>query len=587
MPKIEVNEKLFFNLLGKKYDYDTLERKLTCGKAELDEKPDMSMSEDERVIKIELNDTNRPDLWSCGGVARQLRLHEGAKRSDYSKFISRAGAIKDNGNRVITVEEGLKDVRPFMVSFVISGKPIDDPMLKDIIQTQEKLCWNFGRKRKSISMGVYRMSQIKWPCHYKAVDPDKTSFVPLACDTPMTCRQILTEHPKGKDFGWILEGLKKFPLLTDDKDEVLSMAPIINSATLGAVQVGDKDLMVELTGDNMENLILAANIVACDFHDAGYEILPVKVVHPYETGFGKEITVPFYFQKEAKATLAAINKKLGGDLTKEQVLDALSRMDNDVVAKDIPANETTAKYCAANKTDVEFTVQPAPYRNDFLHEVDVIEDVMIGMTLDYFKPQKPNDFTIGKLSDITLFSRKTKEIMVGLGYQEMIFNYLGSKRDYIDRMNISADKVIEILNPMSENYQFVRPSIIASLLRAESAAANAIFPHKIFEIGKVAFLDESENTGTKTIQSLGFMTAANNANFNDLASEVASILYFLDHKYEVKEANDPRFIPGRQAAIIVKGKQVGIFGEIHPQVLENWQIAVPCVAGEIDIEDLM
>ena len=587
MPKIEVNEKLFFNLLGKKYDYDTLERKLTCGKAELDEKPDMSQSEDERVIKIELNDTNRPDLWSCGGVARQLRLHEGAKRSDYSKFISRAGAIKDNGNRVITVEEGLKDVRPFMVSFVISGKAIDDPMLKDIIQTQEKLCWNFGRKRKSISMGVYRMSQIKWPCHYKAVDPDKTSFVPLACDAPMTCRQILTEHPKGKDFGWILEGLKKFPLLTDDKDEVLSMAPIINSATLGAVQVGDKDLMVELTGDNMENLILAANIVACDFHDAGYEILPVKVVHPYETGFGKEITVPFYFQKEAKATLAAINKKLGSDLTKEQVLDALSRMDNDVVAKDIPTNEKTAKYCAANKSDVEFTVQPAPYRNDFLHEVDVIEDVMIGMTLDYFKPQKPNDFTIGKLSDVTLFSRKTKEIMVGLGYQEMIFNYLGSKRDYIDRMNISADKVIEILNPMSENYQFVRPSIIASLLRAESAAANAIFPHKIFEIGKVAFLDDSENTGTKTIQSLGFMTAANNANFNDLASEVASILYFLDHKYEVKEANDPRFIPGRQAAIIVKGKQVGIFGEIHPQVLENWQIAVPCVAGEIDIEDLM
>ena len=587
MPKIEVNEKLFFNLLGKKYDYDTLERKLVCGKAELDEKPDMSMSEDERVIKIELNDTNRPDLWSTGGITRQLRLHEGAKRSDYSKFISRAGAIKDCGNRIITVEEGLKDVRPFMVSFVISGKAIDDPMLKDIIQTQEKLCWNFGRKRKSISMGVYRMSQIKWPCHYKAVDPDKTSFVPLACDAPMTCRQILTEHPKGKDFGWILEGLKKFPLLTDDKDEVLSMAPIINSATLGAVQVGDKDLMVELTGDNMENLILAANIVACDFHDAGYEILPVKVVHPYETGFGKEITVPFYFQKEAKATLAAINKKLGGDLTKEQVLDALSRMDNDVVAKDIPTNETTAKYCAANKTDVEFTVQPAPYRNDFLHEVDVIEDVMIGMTLDYFKPQKPNDFTIGKLSDVTLFSRKAKEIMVGLGYQEMIFNYLGSKRDYIDRMNISADKVIEILNPMSENYQFVRPSIIASLLRAESAAANAIFPHKIFEIGKVAFLDESENTGTKTIQSLGFMTAANNANFNDLASEVSTLLYYLDHKYEVKESNDLRFIPGRQAAIIVKGKQVGVFGEVHPQVLENWQIAVPCVAGEIDLEDLM
>ena len=60
MPKIEVNEKLFFNLLGTKYDWDTFEKKLTFAKAELDEKPDESAPESERVIKIELNDTNRP-----------------------------------------------------------------------------------------------------------------------------------------------------------------------------------------------------------------------------------------------------------------------------------------------------------------------------------------------------------------------------------------------------------------------------------------------------------------------------------------------------------------------------------------------
>lgn len=574
MPKIEVNEKLFFNLLGTKYDYDTLEKKLTCGKAELDEKPDMSQSADERVIKIELNDTNRPDLWSTGGVTRCLRLHAGAKRSDYSKFLSRPGAVKDCKERVAYVDESVKGVRPYMVSFVISGKKIDDPMLKDIIQTQEKLCWNFGRKRKTVSMGVYRVEQIQWPVHYTAVDPDKTSFVPLACTEPMTCRQILTEHPKGKEFGWILEGAKTFPLLKDDKGEVMSMPPIINSATLGAVQVGNKDLMVELTGSDMTSLILSANIVACDFFDAGYEILPVKVVHPYDTGYGKEITVPFFFQENTKARLSAINKKLGANLTKEQVLDALSRMDNTVTAKEADG-------------DVEFTLTPAPYRNDFLHEVDVIEDVMIGVGLENFAPAKPNDFTIGKLSPVTVFSRKTKELMVGLGYQEMIFNYLGSKRDYIDRMNIDAKNVIEIANPMSENYQFVRPSIIASLLRAESGAANAIFPHKIFEIGKVAFLEPSENTGTKTIQSLGFLTASNNANFNDMASEVSSLLYFLDHKYEVKEADDPRFIPGRQAAIMINGKQAGIFGEVHPQVLENWQISVPCAAGELDLEAVM
>lgn len=587
MPKIEVNEKLFFNLLGKKYDYDTLEKKLTCGKAELDEKPDLSLPETERTIKIELNDTNRPDLWSTGGITRQLRLHEGSPRSDYSSFMSKADHIADTADRVVYVEESVKNVRPYMVSFVISGKAIDDPMLKDIIQTQEKLCWNFGRKRKTVSMGVYRVAQIKWPVHYKGVNPDTTSFVPLQCTEPMTCRKILTDHPKGKDFGWILKDAEVFPLLTDDKNEIMSMAPIINSSTLGAVQVGDKDLMVELTGTEMESLILSANIVACDFADAGYEILPVKVVHPYETGFGKEIVTPFYFQKPTKATLSAINKKLGCDLTKAQVLDALSRMDNDVSAKDFPAAENTQKFLKANKNDVEFTLLPPPYRNDFLHEVDIIEDVMIGMGLDFFKPVRPNDFTVGQLSPVTIFSRKAKEIMVGLGYQEMIFNYLGSKKDYIEKMCVSDANVIEISNPMSENYQFVRPSIIPSLLKAESQAGQAVFPHKIFEIGKVAFLDDSENTGTKTIQSLGFMTACNNANYNDLASEVSTLLYLLDHKYQVQEVTDSRFIPGRQAAIILNGKQVGVFGEVHPQVLENWSINVPCVAGEINLEALM
>jgi phenylalanyl-tRNA synthetase beta chain len=534
----------------------------------------MSVAEDQRVIKIELNDTNRPDLWSTNGVARQLKLHAGGKCADYDQYISREGDIKDFNNRFVTVDPELKDIRPFMVAFMIEGKAIDEPMLLDIIQTQEKLAWNFGRKRKSLSMGLYRVSQIKWPVHYKAVDPDKTSFVPLTFENPLTCRQILEEHPKGKDYGWIIKDGKKYPLLEDDSGEIMSMAPVINSATLGAVQVGDKDLMVELTGDNMENLFLAANIVACDFIDCGYTIRPIRVDHPYETGYGKSVCAPFYFQKPTKAVLKNINKLLGSDFNKDQVVDALEKMGNKIETKDVNG-------------DVEFTVWPAAYRNDFLHEVDIIEDVMIGIGLENFNAEKPNDFTIGRLMPLTMYSRQAKNIMVGLGYQEMIFNYLGSKKDYIERMCIDDSKVIEVSNPMSENYQFVRPSIIASLLRAESGSANAIFPHKIFEIGKVAYLCDEENTGTRTRQSLGFMTAASNANFNNAASEVSSLMYFLDHEYKVAESDDPRFIPGRQAAIMVNDKQVGIFGEVHPQVLENWSITVPCVAGEIDIEELM
>ncbi|MCM1321001.1 MAG: phenylalanine--tRNA ligase subunit beta [Bacteroides sp.] len=574
MPKIEVNEKLFFNLTGKKYNYDALEQKLTCAKAELDEKPDTELPENQRVIKIELNDTNRPDLWSTAGVARQIRLHDGGKHADYEKFLSRRGALKDCGNRIVSVDPELKNIRPFMAAFVISGKPIDEPMLLDIIQTQEKLCWNFGRKRRSISMGVYRDANIQWPVNYHAVNPDETSFVPLQCSERMTCRQILSEHPKGKEYGWILEGCKKFPLLSDAKGETLSMAPIINSATLGAVQVGDSDLLVEVTGSDMASLLLTANIVACDFADAGYEILPCLVRHPYDTGFGQDIIAPYYFQETTKTSAAAVNKLLGSDFSAQQIAEALERMGN-------------SAEISGNDGEEIITLTPPPYRNDFLHEVDVIEDVMMGMTLSAFSPEKPHDFTIGRLSPLTLFSRQAKTLMVGMGYQEMIFNYLGSRRDFIERMNVSADNVIEIANPMSENYQFVRPSVIASLLGAEAVSANAVYPHKIFEIGKVAQLCKEENTGTRTRQYLGFMTAAGDANFNTAASEMATLLHFLNHEYIVAESFDPRFIPGRQASIVHNGKNIGIFGEIHPTVLENWQITVPCVAGEIDLEELL
>lgn len=575
MPKIEVNECLFFEKLGKHYDYEKLEEVLTSAKAELDEKPDSSLPASERIIKIELNDTNRPDLWSTTGLTRLLRIHSGAKsnRAEYEKFLSYKNAEKDCGERIIKVSPEVKDVRPFVVGFVISGKPIDELMLQDIIQTQEKLCHNFGRKRKSVAMGVYRSALISWPVSYVAVDPDKTSFIPLSCDSPMTCRDVLKKHPKGIEYAELLNGKKLFPLLKDSKNEVLSMPPIINSETLGAVKAGDKDLFVELTGTDMTSLLLSANIVACDFADSGYKILPVKVEYDYEIGdavYGKRITVPYYFQEPAYTTISAVNKLLGSSFSASEIKDALARMDSTC------------------KIDGEkITLFPAPYRNDFLHEVDIIEDVMMGKTVNFFTPETPNEFTIGRLLPETLLSRKIKKLSIGMGYQEMIFNYLGSKKDYIERMCIDEKGVIEISNPMSENYQFVRPSIIPSLLSAEMGAGNAVYPHKIFETGKIAFLDDGDSTGTKTVQSFGFLTASQNANFNEAASEVANLLYYLGAEYSVCETDDPRFIIGRQAGLLYNGEKIGVFGEVSPQVLENWSITVPCYAGEINIEKFL
>jgi phenylalanyl-tRNA synthetase beta chain len=106
-------------------------------------------------------------------------------------------------------------------------------------------------------------------------------------------------------------------------------------------------------------------------------------------------------------------------------------------------------------------------------------------------------------------------------------------------------------------------------------------------VGKIARLDESENYRSATRQYAGFLHAGGDANFNTAAGELQTMFYYLSREYEVEESDDPRFISGRAAAILCGGKPIGVFGEVHPEVLENWGVTVPCTAGEIDLDALI
>ena len=228
------------------------------------------------------------------------------------------------------------------------------------------------------------------------------------------------------------------------------------------------------------------------------------------------------------------------------------------------------------------------YRNDYLHAVDVVEDIMIGHGLSLFEPVMPADFTIGRLSPVEEFSRKVKGILVGLGFQEMMYNYLGSKKEYIDNMHITADDAVFIANPMSENYEVIRPSVLPCLLESESVSGHAVYPHNIFEIGKVTVKDPSDNSGTRTKDSLGIFSSNAAIGYNDAASYINTLMYYLNKEYTLSEVkDDPRFIPGRAAYIVYNGKIAGIFGETHPQVLESWGCSMPSIMAEIDLDILM
>ncbi|MBR4478246.1 MAG: phenylalanine--tRNA ligase subunit beta [Spirochaetales bacterium] len=565
MPKFETKEKFLFSLLGREYTDDELEQVFPRAKAELDEHDKAN-----GVFKIELNDTNRPDLWSAMGLARLLKNYEDPQVRQYDFFSSKCFTA-DNKGRELHVGNRAKEVREFSCGFVASGKTVDEDILLTLIQNQEKLCFNFGRKRRTIAMGIYRNNLIQYPIHYDGADPDKTHFVPLHMEEDLTLREILEKHPKGQEYGYIIKDKPVYPYLYDNAGKALSMPPVINSAYVGAVEIGDDNLFVEMSGPILKDILLCASIMAVDMADLGFTIEPVKVIYPYETEFGKEITVPYYFQDSQSCTIGEIKHVLGEDINVEDAKDALLRM---------------GVYSVSEGDTIHITCPE--YRNDFLHPVDVVEDVMIGYGLENFEPTIPRDFTVGRLTPAEELGRKVKDIMVGMGFQEMIYNYLGSRREYVDNMHIKGDKVIMISNPMSENFEAVRPSIIPSLLESESVSGHATYPHRIFEVGKVAYLEPSDNSGTVTRNSLGFMSADGSVTFNDANSFINTLMYFLRVEYTLAvPEDDPRFIPGRCADIIVGGKKIGIFGEVHPAVLESWGCGMPAIVAEIDLDCLL
>jgi phenylalanyl-tRNA synthetase beta chain len=569
MPKIELQEKSFFEMLGagpvdSRPTQEEFAELLSVAKAEIDE-----WRPEENSLKIELNDTNRPDLWSGPGLVRQLRAFREGAVPQYS-FLSKEGDPCQSGGRVIQVDKALKDIRPYIAAFIARGVPVTESMLVDMINSQEKLCWNYGRKRSTIAMGVYRADLMKFPVHYRAADPEATRFTPLDYSWEMSLREILETHPKGMEFGWIIEHFERFPYLEDDQGQTLSLPPIINSAHLGAVEVGDSHHFIELTGPDLDSLLVACSIVACDFADLGYEILPVLVHYPFDTSYGRELVTPYYFQKPVSLEVGEASRLLGEEIDAEEAEKCVRRMGNPV-----------------SRSASTLTVHPPPYRNDFLHPVDVIEEVMIGRGMSSFEPVWPEEFTVGRLSEIEHFSREVREILVGQGYQEMIYNYLGSRRDFVERMNTGGEDLIEVANPMSESFEVLRNSQLPNLLYSESVSSNAVYPHRIFEVGKVAYLDGKENYGSRTVTALSFLFCDREASFNDVSSHLAAVFFFLTREYTLEPLEDPRFIPGRAGAVVYKGRTIGVIGEIHPSVLENWGIQQPAAAGEIQLDAIL
>ena len=520
-------------------------------------------------LRVELQDSNRPDLWCCEGIARQIRIKQQRKVRPYPFFSAKSKKTL----RRLTVAPGLERVRPYVAACISTGYRVTEEGLAQLIQTQEKLSDIFGHKRKTVSIGLYRLARIQFPVTYELVKPDAAKFTPLGMETTMTLAEILMVHPKGLEYGHILAGHDQVPILRDATRQPLSFPPIINSREIGEVQIGDDALFVEVTGTDLPMVVLTLNIFAANLADRGAIIEPIDVRYPTKTPFGKQVVTPRDLDITRTIPIQTIEQALGQTIGAQAVKRAL-----EVYGYVVTPSKGTVK------------AKLPPYRQDLMHPMDVVEDVAISRGYGDFSPVMPAQFTVGALSKIEHTSDRARELMVGLGFQEIISNILGSPEHYRDAMRLNDTRwgeMVEVENVMSLSFSCLRQWMVPSLLRVEAASSRAFYPHRLFEAGDVAIPDRSHELGSRTETVVGAAIAHAAAHFSEIHSCLDVLFYHLGKDYTLEPVQHPSFLEGRAGQIVVSGKPLGIVGEIHPEVLERWQIAVPVAAFDVNLSQLI
>jgi phenylalanyl-tRNA synthetase beta chain len=243
------------------------------------------------------------------------------------------------------------------------------------------------------------------------------------------------------------------------------------------------------------------------------------------------------------------------------------------------------RYDAAAEADMMKIFVPA-HRADVMHAVDVIEDIAIAKGFDSIEPETPVLPTAGALTRLDVVTNRIREVCIGLGCQEILTFALTNKKDLFEKMGTDEGKVIEVENPMSSEYGCLRSKLMPGLFQVLSENKHRDFPQNIFEVGDCAVPDEKEENGTRQTRRLAILMSHDRANLTGIKSVTEALLRNFGAEFEIKKTSHPSFIETRCGEIKIGGHLAGIFGEIHPKVLRNWDLDLPVTAIEIELDSL-
>jgi len=534
-------------------DKDELNQILAYVKGDVD-----SIDELNGTVSIEVKDSNHPDIWSVEGIARALRGFLG-KHPSTPPRISGRSAVK------VLVDKRVQQVRPYIACAVVKGVKNSDQALKSWIGLQDKMDQTYGRKRKKASIGFYQADLVESPLNYTVAKPSEKSFEPLGSEEKMTLAEIVEKHPKALEYGPIIAPFKEWPLLVDGGGKILSLPPVINSNDLGRVTTDTKNILVEVTGTGAEVVSNTLKIVVTALSDRGGRIFSCNVDYSY--GSPRKVVTPDLNPSKATLSVDYTNELLGTSLSPADVVRLLRK----------------ASYAATPKGKDIIEVKVPCYRLDIMHQVDLVEDVAIAMNLNTVQPEWPQVWTPGGLTSQTDRLDTMAELMVGLGFQELLTYSLTSHESLDQRMNAPPARVVDLKNPKMSTLTSLRNWLLPSLMEFLSNNTHVEYPQKIFEVGTCA-VPEGERVG-KVLdhRKLSAATIHANAGFTEIRACLDALLNSLGVDFKISPETHSSFLEGRFGEIRSGDSSIGMIGELHPRVIKSWGLNLPCAAFELEV----
>jgi phenylalanyl-tRNA synthetase beta chain len=498
---------------------------------------------------------NRPDMLSIEGLARAYATFTGLKKGLREYDVMEAGYE-------VVVEEKVEKVRPWFVTAVVKNVEFDDPLIRSIIQMQEKLHVTHGRRRRKVAIGLHNLEPVEFPVIY-TTKPPRFRFRPLGERFEKNLTKILTEMHTGREYAWIVEGFGEYPMILDAKGMVLSMPPIINGEYT-RINETTRDIFIDVTGTDLKAITEVLNIIVTTFADRGAEIYAVENRYPD----GTVLKTPDLSPREMDIDNGYVNATLGMEFTPEETAGYLAMMGHEA-----EPGET-------------LRVRVPRYRTDIMHPIDLVEDVAIAYGYDRFVPVIPEIASEAGEEPLEIFSRGLRNFLVGFGFQEVVTFMMSNREKLFARMGLPEEPIAETSNPKMEGYTSVRNRLLPSLMEVLSTNKHHPYPQNIYEVDDVILIDPSTETGARSARRLAIALCHAKANFSEIKAVMNSILENLEVEAMIEVGGLDCFIGGRRYIVKVEGEPLCWAGELRPEVLESWSLEMPVAALEMDVDKL-